>query len=292
MRRRQDIAATTFVLVGLTLLTASAQADGPRAESSVREDYEQLLGRAVDAFNADDFAQARELFLRAYALRPSARLQRGVGMASLRLELYSEAHDMLSAALDNEERPLTASQRDEVSKQLAWMQANLGTVQLVWMPYEPRQYELRVDNKLQPHSLLMLSPGTHRVTISGPTIDTLVHTVEAHAGVESVLSCTWKLRAAKHTSASADIGSTVAARTLDESRAVTRTTAEPQRPERVAPTAAKGSNVFESGWFLVAVAVVVVGGVTSTVLLTSMPEKRGYEPTSVDHVLMSLERVP
>ncbi|HET6333524.1 MAG TPA: hypothetical protein VFG30_09945, partial [Polyangiales bacterium] len=84
----------------------------------------------MEAFDAQDYAKARELFEQAYGLRPNARVLRGLGISALHLERFTVSKRELTEALTETKQPLTANQREGVKELLSWMQLNLGTLQL------------------------------------------------------------------------------------------------------------------------------------------------------------------
>src|SRR4051794_41142067 len=112
------------VLALLLPLAAAAQSSvlpptsATSAEPSpqVQREYHALAARAVAAFDAGHFAEARALFLRAHELWPSARTLRTLGMTAFDLQMYPEALRELQAALADQRRPLDAAQRTQVAE--------------------------------------------------------------------------------------------------------------------------------------------------------------------------------
>jgi len=115
--------------VALGVLSASA----PTAEA---QNARNLTREALREFERGNFEEARALFLRAHELEPSARLERGAGMAAFEVRDYVEAHRLLQRALASDERPLTADQRAETEALLGRTQAFLGRFRFAVQPAE------------------------------------------------------------------------------------------------------------------------------------------------------------
>lgn len=276
---------TWLTALWVTLHPGLTLADSPASErpeaSAPHGNYDQLLDRAVEAFGEEDFARARELFEQAYALKPNARVLRGLGIASLRLQRYVEAKRALSASLTNGAQPLTASQREEVSQLLTWMETNLGTLHLQWVEGAPRGHELLVDGAVQRGRPLLLGPGTHRLVVRSPGYETQVRSVEIVAGEAQTL--TLAPRANKPAKSASNVSPKRAAATLVPSAA---TPTPGQAPLRDAESS---TTIFERWWFWTAVGVIAAGGVTAAVLLAT-PQTKSFEPSSVGQVVRTLER--
>src|SRR5262245_27475940 len=65
-------------------IVASVYTYSAHAQSAA--DYDSVLDRAVEAFEAKDYGHARAWFEKAYALQPNARVLRGMGISALHLE--------------------------------------------------------------------------------------------------------------------------------------------------------------------------------------------------------------
>lgn len=79
----------------------------PRSEAEL----EQLVTRAVAAYDAGDLTTARALFEAVHAQRPTARTLRSLGLLAYREERIADAIALLEAALASQVRPLTEAQR-------------------------------------------------------------------------------------------------------------------------------------------------------------------------------------
>jgi hypothetical protein len=263
--RRGRYAMICALSAWLLMISVPARADGVP--------YEELLDQAVAAFEANDFSRAHALFEQAYAQRPNARVSRGLGIAALRLEHYTEAQRWLTSALEDKTQALTSAQRDEVTKLLAWMQTSLGTLRLRWRGTPPPDNQLVLDDARVSDLTLWLTPGAHHLRVSAPGFQTRQEHIELMAGRELTreLSLTPSLRAPElvtvhreDMSASKDAP---AAKSGALDLRVAPHTAEPQ----------DSPSVLSRWWFWTAVGVVVAGGVTAAVLMTAKPSPRPYE---------------
>jgi len=149
------------------------------ADPSTSPDYDKLLDRAVEAFDAQDYVRARALFEQAYGLRPNARVLRGLGISALHLERFTVSKRELSEALTETRQPLTANQREGVKELLSWMQLNLGTLQL---RLQPANALVTVDDEAVTDNELIVEPGAHHVIVSAEGYFSQERTVELAAG--------------------------------------------------------------------------------------------------------------
>jgi hypothetical protein len=85
---------------------AAAQDDAPAA-------YRSAVTDALREFEAQNYLEARALFLHAHALLPNARTLRGVGAVAFELRRYAETVVYLDAALASDEKPLSGALRSE-----------------------------------------------------------------------------------------------------------------------------------------------------------------------------------
>lgn len=262
--------------------TVHAQTLPKGVDTTTLQDYDQLLDAAVAAFGVSDLARAHELFKRAHELRPNARVLRGIGIAALRLTRYTEAKHALAAALSDPRQPLTDSQRDEVSKLLAWMQSSLGTLQL---RITPREARVSVDDEWTTARELTLSPGAHRVRASLEGHRTLQRTVELAAGREETLELTLKANVVAPVRV-AEAALPVAPRS-PKVRLVP--TSEPQTPAAPRDEPA----LVERWWFWTIVGVVAVGGAAAAIAVAAAPApQKPYEQGGLGNVIVALERAP
>ena len=267
--------AKFFALVALiatSLLGAPAGARADRSHATEAAPYEELLDQAVSAFEANDFERAHALFGQAYALKPNARVSRGLGIAALRLEHYTQAQRWLSSALSDRNQALTPTQRDEVTKLMAWMQTSLGVLRLHWGgATPPHGNEVLVDDERVDQLTLWLTPGAHQLRVQAPGFETRDERIELIAGREQ----TRDLRLTPHASTPELI--TLSREDMVGSESVA-SGALNLRPAPTAPERRdRDSSVLSRWWFWTAVGVVVAGGVTAAVLVTAKPAERPYE---------------
>jgi hypothetical protein len=166
---------------------AHAQGHG-HAETQVNADYEALIRDGVREYNLGNYAEARLMFSKAHALRPSARTLRGMGLSDFELKRYTLAIDELSAALDAKDRPLTGDHRALVTSALQRAQEYAARYTLV---VPPGMTEIEVDGEARPlpASLeLVLDPGQHHLAVQGPSGERIVRVLTADLGGRGRLS--------------------------------------------------------------------------------------------------------
>jgi cell division septation protein DedD len=259
------------------------------------QSYDTLLDDAVAAFDASDFSRARTLFEQAFALRPNARVLRGMGIAALRLERYSEAYRTLTSSLKHPALPLNTTQKEEVTGLLSWMETSLGCIRLRWTPSEPSDYELLVDGNVMRESTLWLSPGTHHVAVHAPGFGAVERTLTLAPEQHEVIEVTLSKRSAPAPIAKAKTKPEPAVSPVDAAHSLSRRpeTAAPTTPVPAAHSSSKAARddgdggVLTRWWFWTAIAAVAAGGVATAVLL-SMPAPRNAPDTSSGSLLVTL----
>ena len=95
------------------LSPVSAQAREASASAPVVDEYARAVEAAVEAYNRDDYANARRYFARAHELRPSARTWRGMGTTAFELKYYEDAVRELTFALEDTRSALPPNLRAE-----------------------------------------------------------------------------------------------------------------------------------------------------------------------------------
>lgn len=156
-------------------------ADNDSAPASPEDaEYKGALDRAIGEFNAGHFFEARILFLKAHALRPSARTFRALGMVEYELRHYAACVYDLRQALVDTRKPLTAEQQAEVAHTLALAEPLIGEYTL-----SGASGALVVDGKpatLTDRGELLFDPGAHRITSGGRALE-----VEVQGGERDTL---------------------------------------------------------------------------------------------------------
>lgn len=108
---------------------AQASANKSKADASdegpAPEEYTREVKLAVEAYNRDEFAKARQHFARAHELRPSARTWRGLGTTAFELKFYEDAVRELTFALEDRRGSLTDKLRTETELTLRVAQRRL-----------------------------------------------------------------------------------------------------------------------------------------------------------------------
>jgi hypothetical protein len=264
---RRFVAAWGHCCVALLLAlgTVGSVARPVFAEASADDaEYQTLVDHAVDAFEAGDVERAHEQFQKAFALRPNARVRRGLGITALRLARYSEARQQLSAALTDVNQPLNAKQHEEVTRLLAWIASNLGIVHL---HVTPRADQILVDDEpVAPVTMnaadLALAPGIHRVRVSAAGFAPQERTVDVAAAQEDTLALTLVSNVPSP------------ARVAAAAPVVVSTPHEAMTPQPAIDPGARAPvtdspSVFERWWFWTAVGVVVVASAATTIALAT-----------------------
>lgn len=146
-----------IVLIGMLTSGVSAQSEAePSAE--VQAVYREVVTRAVSEFDAQRFAEARALFLRAHELWPSARTLRTLGMTSFELGKYPRALEELTAARDDPRRALPDDQR---AKLLSLLERTHSFVGRYHIQLSPVDASLSVDGAPRAERELVLALGEH-----------------------------------------------------------------------------------------------------------------------------------
>jgi hypothetical protein len=273
-RARRRLRYAAFCALFAVCLARPPHASAQANEEAPAPQYEELLDHAVSAFEASDFARAHALFAQAYVLRPNARVARGLGIAALRLARYTEARRWLSSSLTDESQPLTAAQRDEVAKLMAWMETSLGVLRLRWSTPAPRGREVLVDDQRVEELTQWLTPGEHRVSVQAPEHAPREQRVELTAGREQSLELGWPrgAHAPDEPQATLQRDDLVSPEAAADTLASSSRGADPRLADQ---PPADHPGLLSRWWFWTAVGVAVAGGVTAAVVLSAhKPEAR------------------
>jgi len=280
--------ACLTLVIAMCGATTSIKAQSNQAPAA----YDKLLDEAVSAFDANDFSRAHGLFRKAYEVRPNARVLRGLGIAALRLERYSEAYRTLSLSLKHPVQSLTQGQSEEVTGLLSWMETSLGCVRLRWSPAEPAEFQLTVDDGVVNESTLWLSPGTHHVAVRAPGYAKVDRTITLAPEQHEVIDVAQSKREISKAVAKPAVRPEDAAHSLpvrQEASAPAAATS-PREVERQSgmrrDTSTDGGSVLTSWWFWTAVAVVAAGGVTTAVLLSTSGGTRPLDTAGSPEVVL------
>ena len=247
----------------IAVACASLAADVARAQVTAtgsygkKTDYEQVVRQALAEYDAQHYSQARALFEQAHLLAPSARTLRGLGVTAFALNRFTQARTELQAALIDARSPLTSEQQNEVNAALAWMQANLGTLQL---RLTPGNAFATVDELPVPVGLCLFEPGAHTLRVSAPNF--VSHAEDIVIERAKVLELNVELAPSPQAAAATSVA---VAPSSSPAPAVAGAT-EVDRPE--------SSSVFRSWWFWTITGVVIGAAAVTVVALTHEPDAR------------------
>lgn len=168
--------------LALVLLVAT-----PASANEQAKEYVIAIERAVAEFGAGNWAEAASHFERAHALRPSARTQRGLGLAYFENHQYAKALEHLRAAMIDTRMPLTEEQRRELFETIENAERSVARFKIA---LSPRTAELRVDGSVArtEEGVLSLDPGEHELVVSSENFRTERRTVLAAPGRSEELS--------------------------------------------------------------------------------------------------------
>jgi tetratricopeptide (TPR) repeat protein len=258
-------------LAALLLVCGSAPL---QAQASEAKHYERLIHDAVSEFATGNYAEARALFEQAHALTPSARTLRGLGMTSFELRHYVQAQGELSAALTDKRKPLTRAQRDEVTALLERARNYVGVVEC---DVTPTEATLLVDGSPAGDRKLTLDLGEYHLTVRAPGYKDFELRVNVEGGRTQQLKI--ELKPVELSPSKAELATT--AQPASSRTSATTEVGEPRTP-----------SVFQRWWFWTAVGVLVAGGVTAGVLVSSHSGTRPLENGDVGKAVVTLRVSP
>jgi hypothetical protein len=164
--RRQGSAWAARACTAMICLSVFALATPRAAAQATPEGYTQLVEQGLAEYDAQNFFEARSLFTRAHALYPNARTLRGLGVVELSLRNYDVAADLLSRALESNERPLYGELRKATQALFERARSFLATVTLQIEPASGAR--VLVDGELSAWSdgtPLVLKVGDHVIEV-------------------------------------------------------------------------------------------------------------------------------
>ena len=145
--------------------TAPPPSEAPSEGDPQRAEYVRLVDEALREFGAGHYREAADVFRAAYALRPSARVLRGLGKAYFELGRYVEASTTFERALIGELDPLEGALRAEVEDLLVRSNRHIGTLEISVRPVDA---ELVVDGSSVRAGTLRLDEGVRVIQASAP----------------------------------------------------------------------------------------------------------------------------
>jgi tetratricopeptide (TPR) repeat protein len=145
-----------------------------------QENYDELVLRALAAYDAGRWDESRRLFEQAHGLSPTARTLRTIGMAAFNQRDFVAALQNLEAALTDTRKPLTDEQRAHVAELIAGANEQVGRFRL---QVTPGGAHVQVNGR--PPSLiageLVLLPGRYELVVSAGGHETLTRTLDVQA---------------------------------------------------------------------------------------------------------------
>lgn len=149
---------------------SDAQTETEEKDSEEQEQaYVEIIKQAVYEADIGNWKEARALFKRAHELQPNARTYRGLGMVAFNMRDYVQAIRDLRAALADERRELTESQKSHVNELLDRAAQFVGQYRL---QAEPARAVVELDGNpvaYESDGTVLVNLGEHwlRVTAKG-----------------------------------------------------------------------------------------------------------------------------
>jgi hypothetical protein len=244
------------------------------AAASDEAAYQQLIDRALAAFRATEYAQARTLFERAHAVQPSARTLRGLGVTAVALGRYVDATRELQAAQIDARRPLTRVEHQEVAQLLEWMRTSLVALRL---ELSPTHASALIDDHPAAAGELLLVPGEHELRVQAEGYESDLRRLNLKLGQTESLRVQLSPAATK-------LSPNAAAASARRSAAATDARTKATAPHEEV-------SIFGRWWFWTGVAAVTIGGAIAALALDG-EEQPLYEQGGVGGVHRALSRAP
>ncbi|HEX7477307.1 MAG TPA: PEGA domain-containing protein [Polyangiales bacterium] len=247
---------------------ALAQTASPVAEAG---GYDAAVAAAVAAFQAGQFAQAKEAFALAHALRPSARTYRGLGLSLSALGQQPAARAALEAALHAERLPLPADQRRESEQLLERLVAVTSRLTVRAVPEEARVLVDDAEPVRDGGGALLLSPGRHSLQLTAADHRNVHMTMTLDAGEDRNVEITLPPSAEPQTVDAASVASSARPGTP-----VANALAASDRPGYAPPAASSARPTRVFTW-IAAAAVPVFGGLAATAWFSGQAKRDSIE---------------
>jgi hypothetical protein len=238
MVRLSRALALVAVLNGLWLTA------GP-AHATPRDDYRELVRRALSAFDQRQWEQASELFSAAHEIDPNARTLRGLGMVAFEMEDFVQAYKLLYQSLQDRRRPLEGTLREKTEDLLKRTRLLVGRVRLSVVPDES---QVKMDGEsVDPTDELWVTIGLHLLTIEARGYETKRISLDIRDGDDQQLE--------------------VALEPLDLGARTTASLAPVAVNLSSASSPDDDSGVIQKWWFWAAAAGVVAAGIGTTLVI-------------------------
>ena len=249
-------AALLIACVWQTSQLAAAQHEPGAARLLQSDDYGAVLRAAESAFQAQNFAESRALYVRAHTLEPSARTLRGIGSASFALQTYDDAVVHLEQALASTARPLDGELRKETRTLLERAYGFVGRYMVGLTPASAQVWVDEVQTALRTRDRLLLSIGGHAVEARAPGYEMERRSIEVVGGEDVELS--FALMSSHAVATPAQAAQTVASDGADSNkRTLPDVEHEPGRP------------LYKNPWLWTGVGVVVAAIVVTVGVLAA-----------------------
>ena len=207
------IAVTVAALAVTMFLPTARAADKPTqsrsgADATDQPAYRKTIEDGLAEYDARHFEEARSLFRRAHEISPNARTFRGIGMTSFELRDYVSAVRNLSAALQDQRKPLSSEQRKHTQDLLDRSRMFVDVYTLTVSPPNARVIIDGHAPEFEPDGTLVFGFGTHTVEASAHGMAVRSLPITVRGGERKALSVT--LERALPASARPDVGAPVA----------------------------------------------------------------------------------
>jgi hypothetical protein len=251
---------TVVAVFGLLALsgvgTGQAQQKG-----QVGDGYPQVIQNAVTEFDSGNWAEARTLFEQAHTLRPSARTLRGMGMASFEMKEYVRAERELNASLVDLRSPLAEAQRHEVLALLMRLERYIGKLLVHTRPPDANPTITLDGQKIESDKEMKVDLGRHELSVQAPAYRPLNRSVTIEGGKLQQLELTLTPLDLEARAAPVADNSPAPSDAISPEGVVVPPLADDPRDHKY--------SVVKQWWFWTAIGVVVAGGVTTAIILTS-----------------------
>jgi tetratricopeptide (TPR) repeat protein len=131
--------------------------------SAQTDPYEASIDVALAEYDRGNFVEALAAFERAYELRPTARVLRGIGKVFFELRRYVDSVEAFDAALRSSREPLTDEMRTEVE---ALRERARGFVGRLHVRTSPPTARITVDGRERSAAPLSIEVGEHTVEVA------------------------------------------------------------------------------------------------------------------------------
>ena len=238
------------VALGGLLLSATPAAAEPAGS------YRELVRRALVAFDAKHWEEARALFQAAHQLEPNARTLRGLAMVAFEMEDFVAAYRLLRQSLLDPRRSLDGKLREQTQALLERTRLLVGRVRLT---LSPPNATVKLDSEPIENNddEILLNIGLHQLSVEAEGYETKKLSVDIRNGDDQDLTIQLEpvsLSAAVHSASDAEIASARVTASIDAS----------------SPASARDDRtVFQKWWFWAAAGGVVAVGVSAAILAGS-----------------------